>query len=142
MSVTGLEVLDTTLRKTSEWIDTVMSHMDTSDRHRAYSALRGVLHTLRDRLTVGEAADLGAQLPMLIKGIYYEGWRPAGKPQKYRHKQDFLDHLAKNARGFGEAELEDIARAVFSTLSEHVSAGEIEQARDQLPSEVRELWPS
>jgi uncharacterized protein (DUF2267 family) len=31
-----------------------------------------VLHALRDRLTVEEASDLAAQLPMLIRGLYYE----------------------------------------------------------------------
>ena len=73
-----------------------MSELDWEDKpHKAYMALRTVLHALRDRLTVEEAIQLGAQLPMLIRGFYYEGWNLKGKPHKERHKEDFLDHIKK-----------------------------------------------
>jgi uncharacterized protein (DUF2267 family) len=67
-------VFDRTLYKTHTWLKEIMEVLGTEDRHRAYMALRAVLHALRDRLTVEEVAQLGAQLPMLIRGLYYEGW--------------------------------------------------------------------
>ena len=76
MSMTGLEVFDTTLQKTNEWLDEIMDELALQDRHTAYVALRGTLHALRDRLPVQEAVHLGAQLPILVRGFYYEGWRP------------------------------------------------------------------
>jgi uncharacterized protein (DUF2267 family) len=140
MNSTGVDVFDTTLQKTSVWLNGVMEEMGWEDRHRAYSVLRAVLHALRDRLIVDEAVNLGAQLPMLIRGFYYEGWRPEGRPFKYRHKEEFFAQVAKTLPGMEQAELERAVRAVFKVLSSQVTGGEIAQVRDQLPTEVRELW--
>jgi uncharacterized protein (DUF2267 family) len=140
MNSIGVDVFDTTLQKTSVWLNGVMEEMGWEDRHRAYSVLRAVLHALRDRLIVDEAVNLGAQLPMLIRGFYYEGWRPEGRPFKYRHKEEFSAQVAKTLPSMGQAELERAVRAVFKVLSSQVTGGEIAQVRDQLPAEVRELW--
>jgi hypothetical protein len=67
----------------------MMVELESNDQHQAYSALRAVLHAVRDRITVDEAAHLGAQLPLLIRGIYCEGWHPAATPRKERHCQQF-----------------------------------------------------
>src|SRR5262245_18543638 len=90
MSATGLDVFDRTLQKTNGWLHDLMQILDWTDRHKAYVALRATLHALRDRLTVEEVAQLGAQLPMLIRGFYYEGWNPTGKPLRVRHAEQFL----------------------------------------------------
>ena len=140
MSMTGLKVFDNTLHKTAIWVDDVMDAMEWDDRHKAYSALRAVLHTLRDRLTPNEAINLGAQLPMLVRGIYYEGWHSADKPLKYRHKDEFLAHVKERLRGVEYSDLEKVNSAVFDVLSKQMPGGEINQARDQLPAEIQELW--
>lgn len=140
MSFTGLDVFDTTVHKTSVWLGDMMEEMHWEDRHRAYSALRAVLHTLRDRLTIDEAANLGAQLPMLIRGFYYEGWRPAGKPLKYRSRDEFLEQISRDLPGMSKEDLEKVASAVLHVVSLHVTANEVEQVRNQLPEAVRELW--
>jgi uncharacterized protein (DUF2267 family) len=140
MSTAGVEVFDTTLQKTSQWLDDLMADMDWQDRQQAYSTLRAVLHVLRDRLTAEEAADLGAQLPMLIRGFYYDGWRPADKPLKYRRKEEFLDQVNEKYRRIDRPQLERAVSAVFKVLSNNVSAGEIEEVKKQLPSDIRSLW--
>ncbi len=140
MSTAGVEVFDSTLQKTSLWLNDLMMDMGWQDRQMAYSTLRAVLHTLRDRLTADEAVDLGAQLPMLIRGFYYEGWRPTDKPLKYRRKEEFLDQVSEKYRRLDRPQLERAVSAVFKVLSNHVTAGEIEEVRNQLPAEVRALW--
>lgn len=140
MTMTGLEAFDSTLHKSHEWINDIMEELDGSDRHAAYAALRAALHALRDRLTVEEAAKLGAQLPMLIRGLYYEGWHPSGKPLK-QHKREFLDGIRDSLRGRGDPNPEIVARAVFTVLAHHVSPGEAQDVKSFLPKELRELWP-
>lgn len=140
MSATGLETFDATLSKTSIWLNEVMGEMHWEDRKKAYLTLRAVLHALRDRLMVDEAAHLGAQLPMLVRGFYYEGWHPAGKPLVYRQKEDFLAHVKEKLPGVADSDLEAAVSAVFHVLSEHVSGGEIDEVKMQLPEPIRALW--
>jgi uncharacterized protein (DUF2267 family) len=140
MSNTSLDVFDRTLQKTNVWLNQLMEIMHWQDRHTAYTALRATLHALRDRLTVQEAAQLAAQLPMLIRGIYYEGWNPAQTPVPERHLDQFLARIEREFRSDDRADPEEIARAVFCVLATHVTQGEIADIEDMLPSEVRALW--
>ncbi len=140
MTMTGLEVFDSTIHKTNAWLDELMGMLDLDDRHQAYHALRTVLHVLRDRLTVEEAIEFGAQLPMLVRGFYYEGWNPAGKPLKL-NKQEFLSRIRESFRGLAPAAPEKIARAVFGVLTRHLSEGELKDVKGILPKALRELWP-
>ena len=73
---TGLDVFDKTVQESNLWLKDLMERLGTYDRHHAYSTLRAVLHGLRDRIGPESAAHLGAQLPMLLRGLYYEGWDP------------------------------------------------------------------
>ena len=98
MSATGLDVFDRTLHKTNAWLSDLMEALGRQDRHAAYLALRTTLHALRDRLTVEEVAQLGAQLPMLVRGFYYEGWDPTGTPLRVRHKEEFLARIQEEFR--------------------------------------------
>jgi len=82
MSITGLEVFDSTMHQTNAWLKSLMGKIGTGDRHRAYVALRVTLHALRDRLPPEVAVHLAAQLPMLVRGFYYEDWRMAGTPTR------------------------------------------------------------
>ena len=141
MSVTALDVFDTTLQKTHRWLKELMQVLDWQDRHKAYLALRATLHALRDRLTVEEVAQLGAQLPMLIRGFYYETWDPTGKPEKVRKTEEILARIEQQFRGDDRIDPEQVARAVFTVLANRVTEGEIEDVKDVLPSEIKTLWP-
>jgi len=140
MSATGLDVFDTTLQKTHQWLNELMQIMGWDDKDRAYLALRTTLHALRDRLTVDEAAQFAAQLPMLIRGFFYEGWDPAPKPPKVRRKEEFLAEVAWPFRARVPIDPEPAVRGVFTLLSRRISEGEIADIRHMLPQEIRELW--
>lgn len=137
MTEPTLPVFEQTLQKTNVWVDVVAAALGTQDRHRAYQALRATLHALRDRIGPNEAAQLGAQLPLLLRGTYYEGWHPAGKPLKERELEQFLDHIRADIT---QGDAEETARAVFQVIAHFVSEGEIEDIVWMLPEGVRGLW--
>lgn len=142
MSSSIIEVFDASLQKTQVWVNDLMSELGWEDKpQKACLALRTALHALRDRLTVEGAVHLGAQLPILIRGIYYEGWKLTGKPVKERHKSEFLDHIAKAFRDDETVDPEKVMRAVLKVLSRHISPGEVENVKHLLPKTLQELWP-
>ena len=141
MSQTSITAIESTLQTTNIWLHDILERLGWGDdRYRAYHALRAVLHALRDRLPVDQAAALAAQLPMLIRGFYYEGWHPHGKPVKERHKEEFLAHIAAAFQGDPPVDPERVTRAVLQVLSKHVTPGEIEGVKRNLPAELRALW--
>jgi uncharacterized protein (DUF2267 family) len=137
----GLDVFDRTIQKTYTWIHDVTKALGSEDRHMGYLALRATLHALRDRITVEEVAQLGAQLPMLIRGFYYEEWDPTRKPVKIRHRYELLARIENELRDADAKDPERVARAVFTVLSQRIAQGEIEDVKHVLPGEVRDLWP-
>jgi uncharacterized protein (DUF2267 family) len=133
---------DNTLHTTHAWLNELTGLLGWSEEtQRAYLALRSVLHALRDRLPVDAVSALAAQLPMLVRGFYYEGWHPHGKPVKERKKEEFLAHIRSDFRQDPDLDAEHVARAVFHLLANHITAGEIEKVRHTLPDEIRSLWP-
>lgn len=140
MSNTGIAAFDSTLQATNIWLHDLMDQAGWQDKQRAYHALRVVLHALRDRLSVDQAAALGAQLPMLVRGIYFEGWHPGNKPVKERRKEDFLAPIAAAFPDEPDGSAEEVARAVFHVVAKHVSPGEIQHVKLVLPGEIRALW--
>jgi len=139
MSSTGLSVFDTTLQKTDYWLKELMRLLDWDGKQKAYLALRAALHALRNRPTTDEVAQLAAQFPMLVRGLYYEGWDPTGKPVKARHEETFLDRIRDAFRDDYSVDPERVARAVFTLLATQISAGEIEDVQLMLPAALRGL---
>jgi uncharacterized protein (DUF2267 family) len=140
MAATGLDVFDKSLQTTHIWLDEIMEKIGP-DRRVAYRVLRAVLHALRDRLEIDEAAQLAAQLPMVVRGIYYDSWDPRLRPEPIRSVDDFLAKIADELRDTRPVDPEDAARAVFGVIARHVSAGEVEDVKSQLPEPIRRLWP-
>ena len=138
MSTSGLAVLDHTVQETNVWLKAVAEQLQL-DRHDAYIALRAVLHALRDRLPPEVAVHLGAQLPMLVRGFYYEGWHMAGKPTKDRHVQEFSDHVLKELPPQFPMDALTVGRGVFEALWEKLDPGEFAKLMDHLPASLRTL---
>jgi uncharacterized protein (DUF2267 family) len=138
---TGLDVFDKTVQESNLWLKDIMERLGTNDRHHAYSILRAVLHGLRDRIGPESAAHLGAQLPMLLRGAFYEGWDPTGKPTKERHAMAFLTHIGSELPRSDTIEVEQGVRAVFDVLSKHIDRGEAVKLAGMFPLELRQFWP-
>ncbi len=130
--------------KGHEFLHEVMNELEV-DEAKAFRITKAVLHALRDRLDPREGKDFAAQLPMVFKAVWCEGWDPTKGPDKnIKKKEDFLKRvvdypgLVPNITNMNEAE--EVTRAVFRVLKRYVTWGEIEDVIGQLPEEVRELW--
>ncbi len=139
MSATGLEVFDRTLQTTNIWLGEIMREVGT-DRQAAWKVLSVVLHRLRDRLPVELSTHLGAQLPLLVRGLYYDQHHPARQPGDGRTLAAFIEDVAG---GFADSRPVDpklAVQAVFHVLSRHVPHGQIAKVRGALPSSLRTYW--
>jgi len=140
MSATGLEVLDKSVQTTNLWLEEINSRIGP-DRRVAWHVLGAVLRTLRDRLPIGLAAHLGAQLPLVVRGLYYDQWRPRAKPSKLRSADDFLQQVASGLEGTRPVNTEAATRAVFQVLNHYLDPHQVANVRDALSKPVRGLWP-
>ena len=139
MSTAQVELIDRSVEKTHIWLNELAAGLGNPDRQAAYRVLRAFLHVLRDRLPVDEAAQLAAQLPVLIRGVYYENWDPSSTPRHYRSHDEFLQRVAGEALLHGETEASFAVGAAAAVLRRHVSWGEIEDVMGLLPGSIRAL---
>ncbi|MGB0085952.1 MAG: DUF2267 domain-containing protein [Rhodomicrobiaceae bacterium] len=137
---TGLDVFDSTVQQTNLWLRDIMERIETDDRHLAYQALRATLHTIRDRIGAENAVHFGAQLPMLIRGLYYEGWHMTGKPKRTRHLADFIDAVEDEMRRKLGPDREPIIKAVFDVIVDRIDRGEVDKLTKVFPEELKPLW--
>jgi uncharacterized protein (DUF2267 family) len=141
MSASGLEVFDRTLETTHVWLNDICNDLGP-DKHLAWKVLSTVLHKLRDRLTINLAAHLGAQLPLLIRGVYYDQFDPGHMPSGLRSRDDFVAEVAECLSDTRPVDAEEAVRSVFRLLSRHISEGQVSKVRDALPKSLRQLWES
>ena len=139
MNTTRLEILDRSVEKAHIWTNDLAEELGTEDVHEAYRVLRAFLHALRDHLSVDEAAQLAAQLPIFIRGVFFEGWDPSITPTRSRDVESFLARIAGEARLAGETEASFAATAAFRVLRRHISEGEALSVFRVLPQSLREL---
>ena len=137
MSRTGVDSLDRSIERTNQWLGDVATNFDTEDRKLAYRVTRSWLHTLRDRLPVTVAAHLAAQLPELLRGVFYEGWNPSKVPAKY-DRDEYIARFAKNAQ-IHITEVQKVGHLVTSAMQKHLSDGVVSEAFGVLPADIREL---
>jgi uncharacterized protein (DUF2267 family) len=141
MSELSVPALDHTVQETNIWLKAIAKKLHFKERPHAYSALRAVLHALRDRLTPDSAVHLGAQFPLLIRGIYYEGWHLAGTPRKDRTEQEFAAHVLQQLPPQFSMDPLTVTKGVFEMLWEKLDPGETAKIVGQLPVHLRTLWP-
>lgn len=134
---TGVENLDHSIEKASAWLGDVATGFGTSDRRLAYRVLRAWLHCLRDRLSVEVAAHFAAQLPELLRGVFYDGWNPSHVPQKY-DRAAYVARFAREAR-VRDSDVPKSVRIVTAVSRQHMSAGTVAEAMRMLPADLREL---
>ena len=140
MATTGLEVFDRTLHTTNLWLDEISAEIGP-DRHLAWHVLGAVLRSIRDEMQVEQSAHFAAQLPLLIRGAYFDQYRPALQPASARSQDDFIARIQHDMDGTRPVNVQQAAAAVMRTLNRHVTEGQVRKVRESLPKGVRAMWP-
>jgi uncharacterized protein (DUF2267 family) len=80
-------------------------------------------------------------LPLLVRGAYFEQWRPGDETLKLRTLAEFLERVSAGlAHGKPIGSL-DATRTVFAVLSRHLDRGQVEKVGHALPADLREFLP-
>ncbi len=137
---TGVTNLDKSIELTNVWLNEILDQLQWQSKKSAYQALRGTLHTLRDRLRIEEAVQLSTQLPLVIKGVYYDGWTLRDKPEKL-HKEEFVRTVHEQFNFDEKINPEEVIRAVLRVMYKHMGEGELGDVKSNMPADIQELFP-
>jgi uncharacterized protein (DUF2267 family) len=141
MSTMGLDVFDRSAQVTHIWLNEISDRIGP-DRKLAWHVLSAVLRVLRDKLRPEDAAHLAAQLPLFVRGSFYEQYRPAQQPLALRSQEEFVQRIQDSFGDVRPVDPEAAAKAVFAVLQHHIDPGEIAKVRHALPEGIRALWPA
>ena len=142
MSARGLEVIDSTVQKTHEWINELRERLDWSNDRDVLRLLRVTLQQIRDRISVAETAQLSAQLPILIRGMFFEGWQPHLVPLVDRRAADMITAIEHHVGDVLDYRGPQDIATVFKLLNARISEGEVADIRANLRDDIRALWPA
>ena len=122
-----------------EWLKEIQEEFKWPDMDRVYDVSKAVLHATRDRLSVDEAHQLAAQIPMVMQRIFFHAYDPSHKPLLIRDKDKFLEHVREQ---FGSRPLdaENAVRVIARVLGRKISPGQWEDVLGSMPKEIRELY--
>ncbi len=101
----------------------------------------GALHGFRDAMPCDEAVYFGAQLPPLLRGLYYEGWHP-GVHRSAQSLDALRGRIHEAVNRNSGMDSEAVARAVFALLAARLSPSGIEDAMAATPKALHALWPA
>jgi uncharacterized protein (DUF2267 family) len=140
MKTCGITRLDSAPQVAADWLDQLQEEMGWDDRAKVYVLLRETLHALRDFMTVDEASDLAAQLPLLISAIYLEGWEPQRPPVHHRSVEVFFQRVQRPCLwDMPRVVPEQAAQAVFKVLGRQISLGGIDGLGVIVPRSLQEV---
>ena len=137
-----IHVFERTTHEAHEWVNDLAGRSGWTNEREVLRLLRTVLVNIRDHLPVNEMAQFSAQLPTILRGMYFEGWQPKKTPVKQRHATEFVAQIEEKIGDVLDYRGEDDIAAVFKTINAHISRGEVEDVRACLPQQLRDLWPA
>ena len=139
--MTHADEFESTVAETKALIEDLAQRLAWHDREKVYRALIGSLHALRDSLPWDEAVRVGACLPALLRGHYYEGWHPTSPSLSIKSREAFLERIHASVHRDPGIDSELVARALFALLAERMPEADLEEARALTPKPLHALWP-
>ncbi|NMT65123.1 DUF2267 domain-containing protein [Marinobacter orientalis] len=135
----SIDIVDHNIKTINTWLKDISEELDLIGEEEAWLRLKAVLQTLRDRITVDEAADFAAQLPIIVRGLYFEGWHPAETPHKWRDRAEYMEAFSRKLKDEGDGER--TLKAVLRVLDRHLDSNELNRVKEMHPKELWDLWP-
>ena len=135
------DVFANTIQKSRAFLAQIQQRLEMKNEDESYTAFRAVMTALRDRLPAWEAAKLAAHLPLLLKGAYYDSWKPAHDLEKL-HLDAFMTRIAEHYPPTADVDPPRLAHAVLGVVCEHMPKGAVEHLRATLPADLRVLIPA
>ena len=138
----AVPILEDNIHQTMDWIYAIEEacHWDVDNQKKAFAALRAVLHEFRDLLPLESAARLSAQLPLVIRGIFFENWHPRFIPTQEIKKEVFLSAIAETLYPYSDVDVEETTKGVLQVLGEKLPLGELEDIIQDMSKEIQELY--
>ncbi len=129
------------MKDSKTWLHKVCTYLGIEDEQKAARIFRAVLHAIRDRIQHAEAIHLAAQMPIIWKGIYFDGFT-MHEPVRIRHEDEWLEYIRSKDSGAEEADFPTLDHAfyafqdVMSFLRDHLSEGQYQQVAQALHSDI------
>jgi len=137
-----IHVFERTTHEAHAWVNDLAGRTGWTNEREVLRLLRSVLARIRDHLPVNEMAQFSAQLPLILRGMFFEGWQPEQTPVRERHAAQFFARIEEKIGDVTEYRGPADIEAVFTLVNAHISRGEVEDVRACLPQELRDLWPA
>lgn len=134
----GRVPFDKIYEEANSWTNEIADRMGHPDKQHAYHALRGVLFALRDRLPLPEVFQLSSHLPTMIRGMFFEGYVPAGKPEKMS-RDEFVQCVAEELQKVNGGNPLVAIEAVVSAMDERLGEQPMSHVLHVLPRDLQQL---
>ncbi|MBX0332753.1 DUF2267 domain-containing protein [Pontibacter sp. HSC-14F20] len=123
----------------------VATELQTKDLNKAGRIFRAVLQSIRDRLSVHDAIQFAAQLPVFWKGVYIDQYDLDKVPVKIQDANDWINYI-RNKNAFAanndfqqDEEITAAFRAVFQVLQRTMPDGHLQKIKQSLNEDIQQL---
>ena len=141
-----LNAFDNHCQEATRFIKNIAVQLGTpDDTEHAVRVLKCIFRALRRKLIPDESLHIVSQLPLLLKGMYVDGWDIYEPISEAKTFDEFLNDIRDNTEGREGEDFDDDEQArkkiaaVFNVLKEFISDSELDYIHDELPKEVVEM---
>jgi len=112
-----MNLFETVNAEARAWMRDVMFEGKIADAESSMVMLGAGLRAIRERLTFAEAAQFGARLPLLVRGMFFQDWNPAA--HSAQTGGELLAMVRERCRASAGEPLPDLAAVLLLRVIEH-----------------------
>jgi uncharacterized protein (DUF2267 family) len=140
---TNISSLDRAVQNAVLWLNDIQTELGWENREIVYKATKAVLQTIRDRLPVSELFHFSTNLPIVLKGMLFEGYDPSeAKKEKIKTIQEFYDRIQTHYDPLQRDIVSghQAAFGVINVLFNRIGEGEMRKVADNMPLKLKPLF--